>query len=299
MKKLNLDNLPKKHWLDYSSLSDLMRCPRLYWWVYRNHVKSVNNAALVNGEAYHECKATYHKKILEGLTHESAKKIALACMVPIMKKIRKEDKKRNLTVALETMNYYLEFWYNSEYKTYEDFIEVGFAINFESFIFAGKIDRIVTSPLGLMVEETKSTTVVGTRWQYRTKPNLQIDGYVSGFFINTSKMPDGAVLDIIPVHEDSRKRQDPFRYTTMRTEADVEEWVDNIQEWWITIERYENDKVWPKNTDNCQPLTGWSCGVFDLCKKYPNPHKIKGEIEVNEEQYLIEPWAPFEVLLEG
>lgn len=290
MTKTPIIKIPKgSPWLDYSSLTLLQRCPRAYWWRHRQFVTdAVTGSALINGQAYHESKATYLQSIIDGKSHEEAKRLALEALGPIMFQIQVDDPKRNITVALDTMNYYFDYWVNSNYTPLQ--VEVGFAVDLGEFFFVGRIDSLEKCSFGEVVMETKTTTIVGERWQFRGDPNLQIDGYVAAQYIITGKMPFGGVLDVIPLHD--KKRIEPFRFLAPRTEMSVETWLSEVTQWYNTLKRYDESGMFPRNTENCNPLVGYSCNFRILCKMFPNAHLMK-EIPLPGE-YKIEKWQPFE-----
>lgn len=293
MKQLKIKVPKGKPWIDYSSLNLLQRCPRAYYWRHIQNVTTTEDgAALINGKAYHEAKATYLQKIIEGATHIEAKKESLLALYPIMQDITADDPKRNITVAIKTMNHYLDFWNGGSYAPLE--VEIGFAVDLINFLFLGRIDSFETCPFGKVCVETKTTTIVGERWQYRGDPNLQIDGYVAAKYITNGEMPFGGVLDVIPIHD--KKIIDPFRILAPRSEQMIEHWIEDIQEWWITLDRYKNSSIFPRNTENCIPLIGFSCNYRLLCKMFPQPHKMQ-EIPLPGE-YKIEEWIPFEFDIE-
>jgi len=258
-------------WLDYSTLSMLQRCPRSYFWrMIQGVTTAVDGVALINGKPYHEAKAVYLQKTVDGFSHEDAKKEALLALIPIMQEITQDDPKRNLTVAAKTMDFYLDFWKDDAYSPID--VEVGFVVDLINFFYVGRIDSFESSPFGDVVMETKTTTIVGERWQFRGEPNFQIDGYVAGRYITTGKMPYGGVLDVIPIHD--KKLINPFRILAPRSEQNIEHWMEEVQEWFITLQRYKESKMFPRHTEMCIPLVGYSCNYRLLCKMFPTPHKV-------------------------
>jgi PD-(D/E)XK nuclease superfamily len=293
-----IDNLDKsKPWLDFSSLSIFMKCPRAYQWrMIKEITTSGCKAALINGEAYHEAIATYHRSKLAGASHDEAKELGLRAMVPIMKLIKVEDDKRNLTVAFSTVDNYFEFW-KDEACTVEQ-VEVSFAVDMMDFLYVGRIDSIKRSPVfGQLVNETKTTSIVGKKWSERTNPNMQIDGYIAAIYITTGNRPDGGILDVIPV--DAKLKEKPFRFITTRTEEDIDTWARDIQSWYKSIELCHDMNYFPRHGDplnSCVPVLGYSCDYVTLCRMYPRIPE--GEIEIPSE-YMIESWAPFQELKKG
>jgi len=267
----------------------------MYFWQSIQKVDTTGEKpALVNGEAYHECKAGYLKMILNGTDHDTAVAAALTLLEPIMARITEPDDKRNITIATQTMYNYFQTHREEVFEVME--VEIPFAIDLNEFLFVGKIDAIKNWPgYGIMIEETKSTSIIGTRWQMRGKPNMQIDGYVAAAFISLGKMPYGALLDVIPVTKDPNKgTNQAFRVITIRNEKDIDLWVQNVRYWWQTKMEYEAKNFFPQNTENCVPLIGFGCPFTTLCEMYPDPHnmdeiKLPAAYEINE-------WAPFEEL---
>jgi hypothetical protein len=281
--------------MDFTNLNRLMRCPRLYWWASIQHIDTVGvKAALVNGEAYHECKAAYLKMKLKGVDHETAAVAALEVMEPIMARITEPDVKRNISIARQTMHNYFEIHKDEVYETLE--VEVPFAVDLGELLFVGKIDAIKNWPgFGLVIEETKSTSIIGTRWAQRAKPNMQIDGYFSAAATIMGKVPWGAILDVIPVTKDPNKgTNQAFRILTVRNQRDIDLWIQNVRYWWQTKMEYESKGFFPQNTENCTPLIGFGCDFTTLCEMYPDPHEIDS-IKLPA-SYEVSEWVPFEEL---
>lgn len=279
-----------KPWLDFSSLSLFMRCPRAYWWRHVQHIETVKKNALINGTAYHHAKAIYYQAKMKGMSHEDSKTVACLSMIDIMNEIVEPEPKHTLACAQDTIATYLDSWKDEMYQTVD--VEIGFAVDLINLIFVGKIDRIVNSPMGIFIEETKTTSIVGNRWADRLKPNLQIDGYVAGYYLNTGVMP-GAILDVIPIHEDARKRKPPFRYITVRDEQDIDRWIKCIQQWWEVI----SNTKYPMNTESCAPLVGFSCNYSQLCNLHPTIDACEA-LEIPE-IYQRSVWTPYELTSTG
>ena len=287
----------KRDWLDFSSTSLMLRCPMSYYWrIIRKLEKAHGKSALINGKAYHQAIDTYNTARINGMTWEMACKLGLAELPSIMAEIDEDHPKRNLQVAESFVQGYFTRWKDEPYKV--EYVEIGFAVHIDNGpLFVGKIDSIKKSPMGLFVNETKTTTVVGDRWYMRGKPNLQIDSYVSAYAILTGKMPAGGILDVIPIHENASKRKDPFRVITMREEKDVDLWIQQVTEYWRMITRWRDQEFFPMNTENCVPLLGWTCEYLPLCERYPNACK-QGNLEIPEE-FQRNNWAPFAELMEN
>lgn len=289
------ENVGGKPWIDFSSLSILMRCPRWYYWrVKRNLTTAGGNSALINGKAYHESRATYRQGIIDGKSHIQCKKEALESIYPIMAEIVEDDPVRNISVALDTLDNYFDRWEGDSYKPL--LVEIGFAFLLpeSDYIVVGKIDEFAQTPFGDAIIEFKTTTIVGERWHSRASQNLQIDIYVTGIYLNTGTLPFGGVIDVVPLHKDKSKRKPPFRIgPSPRSEEDIDLCISDITAWCKTLTRYEEERFFPRITETCVPLIGFKCPYLLLCNLNKNPYK--GDIQVPAE-YKEESWAPFEAL---
>ena len=302
MKIIGDPNVKDRAWIDYSSLSNLMKCPRSYYWSTVRSIQTLPSGPLVFGTACHDCKDAYYTHKLQGAQHPT-------CMDAGIKKIREafategphiDDPIHNIQVCVDTMERYFETHKAEACTTIST--ESGFVLDLEEFCYVGKIDRQVNvSMLGECVEETKTTKIVGERWTQRTRPFLQGDGYVAAKTIITGKKPWGLILDIIPKPRATKTKglvhTPAFRIPSARTEEDIEMFLADLSFWWDTKKRYEDAGFWPRNTESCSPLTGYSCWYRPLCLMYPNPFKLQ-ELKIPGE-YEIREWAPFEELLQG
>lgn len=293
--------LQGKQWIDYSSWKMLMACPRQYYWrCEQNITVDDEKIALINGRAYHDCKACYYEEVFKGIDHDIAKAKAMDILKAEMLTIKYPDEKRNLTIAAQTMSNYLDRWREDSYETYaadgKPCVEVPFTIDLRDFILVGRIDRVTMSMFGLNMEETKTTTVVGTKWPKRMRPNTQFDTYVSAWYLITGNMPDGAILDLIPVTtKPNDMKNKAFRLHASRSVEDVENWLDDAQEWWNALQVFRDRGIFPRNTETCIPLLGYECEFVHLCSQIPAPHKCKGEIELLP-GFRREEWNPFSEL---
>jgi hypothetical protein len=302
---LKLEDLAnhKKDWLDFSSLSTFMRCPRQYYWQNELGIRPAEDAAaLGTGKAIHEAKAWYYQMRASNNAQAASKEAALIILDEHMALVTNPDETRNPENIRRIMSTYFDMY---EYDTSHTVsVEVPFVIAFDGFVFVGRIDRIVDWSLGRMVEETKSTTIVGSKWGKRLYPNLQVDGYVAAEFLLTGEMPWGAQLDIVPLQKPSATGKQtkaqadywrPFRMQTTRNEADIVAWANDVQDWWSKITRCRDSNKWGRNTEACAPLLGFSCNYPLLCERYRDV-PLTPEIELPGE-YKVERWAPMEELL--
>jgi hypothetical protein len=284
----------QKEWIDYSSLSLLKLCPRKYFWrVEQMLTSSTPSVSLLTGKAIHASLAAYYKAKIAGKLHPEAFNQAILALAEDMRAVTVPDDNHNTPHCTKVMEQYFSRYIDEPY-TYKD-AEVGFAVDLGEFVFVGMIDAVVDSPFGLLTKESKSTTVVGKRWELRTKPNNQIDGYVSAYSILTGEKVSGGLLDVIPLTapKNTGKINEPFRFVTVRTEKDIDEWLENVKEWFITLNMHRERKVWPQNTEACAPLVGFTCEYISMCSQYPSVTYIHMMNVPNE--FKVEEWKPWDI----
>jgi len=293
MQLIKLEDAITRNWVDFSSLSAYITCPRRYWWQCIQSVSPLDvHPALTNGRGYHASIASYHIAKLAGATHEEAVEAGIKSLVPIMEEIKVEDPDRNTPVAISTMKNYFERHKNDTGKPL--YVETGGAVDLGDIVYVGLIDLIIElQSFGITVRETKSTTVVGERWQLRGNPNMQIDGYLFMASVLLDINIFSAQLDVIPVHHDASKRKLPFRIFTTRSEKDLAAWHKDVVHWARQIAMCKERNYFPRWTDACIPLRGSDCPYTLLCRKYPDPHTQEVALELPRE-YTIRPWLPLE-----
>lgn len=289
---INLKNVPIEkskdlEWLDYSTLKTFMHCPRAYYWQSLKHIKT-EGAALLFGSAVHASLASWFERMDRNAAFEAFSEIA--------KLITQEDPKRNLTTGLDILDHYMTYWEGEQYVTTKT--DVPFAIELNTisdrpFLYVGKIDRMITSPiLGGGIMEHKTSSIAGDRWMSRVEPNLQMEGYAAAASI-VSGEPTFGVLDIIHVHEKRTARK--FQ-RVIKTKQNIEDWAMNVSWWMEQIRFFNGVNFHPKATEHCVPLIGYSCSFHTLCNLYPNPYEVT-ELTIPGE-YKIEQWHPFDALKE-
>lgn len=288
-KNMTLTQAAEYEWLDYSTLSSFMQCPRKYYWRMHHHL-TVTNSAMTFGKAIHAALAEWN------VTKNVDKSINL--FIESAKTITDEDPKRNLTVGIETLFQYFKTWEGEPYTTIAT--EVGFIIEIspvereEPFVFVGWIDRPCDSPMGFVAMEHKTTTIAGERWLQRAEPNLQMEGYIAALATITDKPIYGGVLDIIHIHDVAAKRK--FQ-RIIKTKFNPEQWAKNISFWMSQIRFCNGMDFHPENTNNCVPLMGYSCEFLELCSLYPNPYKLE-TIDIPS-KFSVEEWNPYEKMKNG
>lgn len=273
----------EQEWIDFSTLSSFMKCPRKYYWQTRKNIR-VSSSAMTFGKAIHDALASYFvdKNIEKALS--AFKSIALG--------ITEEDPKRNLTTGEDILLHYFEIWKNESYTTL--MTDVPFAIELgkeKPFLYVGKIDRVVESPIGIGIMEHKTSSVAGERWLNRVNPNLQMEGYIAALQTLINKPCFGGVLDIIHIHE---KRAQRKLQRVIKTQYDSENWARNVVVWMNRVRKDNEMNFHPQNTEACAPLFGMTCEYLEMCNVYPYPYSFE-EFGVPE-KYEIREWHPFEEL---
>jgi len=302
-----LPPLPEgKVWLDFTTLSHFIRCPRAYWWNRVRRVRQIPGPQLANGSAYHKAIEVYELAKLDGKSETDAEEKGVCAGREIMETIPPDNRTGHFLpdVFESTFRYYIKYYQDEPYRTIS--VEDGMSVDLGEFVYVCLVDRWAESPLGLVAIEHKTTSIPSQmRWAEKASPNLQVDGYVNTRYLMSGgkEMPCGAVLDIIPMHSDDKKREQPFRLQCPRSIQQVEAWIKDIQGWFKQIKLCEETQNYPRSTENCTSLVGWQrdhriikwkCEYRVLCNLYPDPInmddiKIPDDFEENT-------WSPFDGL---
>jgi hypothetical protein len=285
-----MGTLNGREWLDYSSLVELMRCPRAFQWRCEKHLALPPNIKMRRGSGIHKALSIYYSST----SNDRAKKALDTYLQTFSaEEMNEPTLKKEIDNGVLALLKYFKRWERETYTTIST--EIGFAFDAKEFTYVGVIDRFVdTRQFGRMPLETKST---GSpyNWGLRTKPNLQIEGYMIGIYALTGELPLGGILDVIPVGSRCDKIE-PERYIGMRTKDELDIWLINVQSWWHNLCSYREHKFFPQNTEECIPLVGFQCDYIPLCQKYPKG--VEGEMEP-EGEFVYTPWTPYPDLQKG
>src|SRR6266404_5955383 len=273
-------------WLDNSTLSSWMECPRLYQYTWLEQREALWNKTAMNyGKAIHlaiaaltmSCGTTYTKanpdvlnKLLE--TH-------------FERYPQPPDDHRQLGLAKETIaryirTYEVEPWSIMEangFPLIERLLWTNIGnINGIPLNYYGVIDLVVKKPDGtIWIVDHKTTSMLGKTLDYDMAITGQMRGYAWLFEQCFHIQPTGYIVDAI--------RSLAPGPTALKTSATLEAWwseqfrrlpfylnEEQIEEWYQTVNSHianmlwHHERSWPMNTKSCVNKYG-CCSMYQVC----------------------------------
>jgi len=148
--------------------------------------------------------------------------------------------------------------------------------------YGGIFDGLVDFSGQVFVLEHKSTSQLGDYYFDQFKPNNQVTGYIWAGRQLSGKRVTGAIINAIGVY---RKGETRFRrHITMRSDAEIAEWIKNIQASASEIEWHEKRGYWPMRTVNCTMYGKCEFHNVDILQ---HEHERQRRLETD---YIVEKW---------
>lgn len=163
----------------------------------------------------------------------------------------------------------------------------------DSFIYCGHIDKICEFAGEIFVQERKHTTTTLGDWYFI---KYSIDGQTSGYLTAGKVLIDrpiaGIIVDACQVAVSFTRIH---RHMVPRTEAQLEEWLSNTQEWIALAMGYSQrygSKPWPMNESSCHKFSG--CQFRPVCSRDPGVRQM-----LLEQNFRKQRWNPLEIRSAG
>jgi len=167
--------------------------------------------------------------------------------------------------------------------------EIGGAFALGEFLILFKCDGVVSKNGKIYIFEHKTSAHRGF---LITKPNSQLDTYISGVRTLLDMDVEGAIFNQIyfrkgRAKEDQRDTISFVREETVRDEKELEEWRNDTLTFASQIDSCSNNDYYPKNTNSCTAYGG--CPFIHVCKLPPSDTRES----VKEALYTKELWEPW------
>lgn len=271
---------------DYTMMSTFQTCRRRYnYRINRGLVPKEKAMPLTFGGAIHQALDYWH---MSQRTREDCLR-----MIEIFKANFQEDLERDSKRTVQMGEWVLRN-YASTYAM-EPFKVVASEQEFVLELpngnnFIGRIDKIVNWDGMFWVVDHKTTSSMGYQFGKKTKPNMQLEGYVWAAR-ELGYHAVGVLVDAILVAKGllqatSRAKLTPLaRFDNYVSEETLNEWyhaVENIQE---DIKRCEESGVWYPNYDACTYYG--ECPYRNLCIEDTTVREKRVELDYN-----VEHWSP-------
>lgn len=283
---------------DSTSLGLLKECPRKYQYTiiegWRSKGESVHlkfgilfhssleryDIARANGDDHDEaCDEVCEWLLQETGTYESpAEYSTVALWVPWTS----DHPKKNRETLFRTVFWYLEEYKDDPAKTVilangKPAVELSFKFDLpflspsgDPYIYCGHMDRLVTYADDVYVMDRKTSgSTIGAYYFAQYSPDNQMSGYTLAGKVVYDMPVSGVIIDAAQVAVGFSSYARGF---TMRSDAQLAEWLDNTGIWLETAKRYAEVGVWPMNEKSCSNYGG--CPFRGVCQKDPSVREL-------------------------
>lgn len=283
---------------DSTSLGWLKTCPRLYKYNMIDNWRPKDlKPDLFFGLVFAEVCQGYQKSIFQGITHDDA-------LFDMVKHVHErtwdwesDHKYKNKYTLVEAVITYLDQWQDDPAKTVQlvdgtPAVELNFkfqldwgpqvkgtgnagfdaedAARMPKYILCGHLDRIVEFGGVLMVMDQKTTkSTLASNYFDQYHPDNQMTFYTLAANIIYDQPIRGVIIDAVQVLLEKPHRC--IRGFTYRTQAELDEWVRDLEHWFSMAEFYAESNYWPKNDTACNKFGG--CQYKEVCNKDPSVRK--------------------------
>jgi hypothetical protein len=321
--------LLQKAW-DNTSVTLLKECPRKYQLaIIEGWIPQKTAAPLVFGGLLHRYLEAYDRYRLKGISHNDS--LALVVSQALIETCRRVnglllpdgevrevppgtagakeevifwhgDNNRSRHTLIRSIVYYTEqFAVSDPLKTItlssgQPALEISFRFmlpmqspDAEPFIYCGHIDKICEYAGDLFIQERKHTTATLGDWYFI---KYSIDGQTTGYLTAGKVLIDrplaGIIVDACQVAVSFTR---VHRHIAPRTEAQLEEWLVNVQEW-ISLAQYYarryGARPWPLNEASCHKYAG--CQYRGVCSRDPSMRPM-----LLQQHFKKARWNPLEI----
>ena len=286
---------------DSQTLGWLKECPRKYFYHvicgWRPKGDTVN---LKFGGLYHAALELYDRLRAAGTAHEDALLDAIHfCLKETWEDGKPWESGHNSKTRenlVRSVVWYLDqFGESDPAKTVQlasgkPAVELSFRLSLDwgpskdqPYMLCGHIDRLVEYSSGLYAMDRKTTSsTLAPSYFDQFDPDNQMSLYTLASKVIYSTPVKGIIIDAAQVAVGFTRFSRGFTY---RTDAQIEEWLDDLHYWFDTQARLAEEGRWPMNDKSCHKYGG--CCFRKICSKSPEVREIflKSDFE-------IEPWNP-------
>lgn len=283
---------------DSTSLGYLKTCPRLYQYVMIEGWGSAEESVHLRfGIEYHQALQEYDIAKAKGASHAEATRTTLRDLLTRTfgwdpDPTTKAGRYKNRATLTRTVLWYLDKFADDPASTYilkdgTPAVELSFRFELDwcpagkyqskteapqPYLLSGHLDRVVSFQDDLYVMDRKtSTTTLSDYYFAQFNPNNQMSLYSNAARIILKAPIKGVIIDAAQVMLDVDKTNIPgarfVRSFTYRTDAQLNEWMQDLRYWFTLAEAYAAQGYWPMNDTACDKYGG--CRFREICSKSP------------------------------
>jgi PD-(D/E)XK nuclease superfamily protein len=285
---------------DSVSLGYLKECPRKYYLTtvlgYRSKTESIH---LIFGAHYAKAMERFYKFRADGTSYDDA-------LNAVVKLTMEESYDMPTDHNLKTRETLIRsiVWYFEAYKVDDETttkvihladgrpavelsfkLPTGLLINGVELLYCGHLDRVVEFAGDRYVMDQKTTgSTLGSYYFAQFNPDNQMSGYSVASRVLFNAPVQGVIIDAAQVAVGFTRFG---RAITTRTDAQLEEWLEDFRDWTFLAARYADRNHWPMNDKSCHKYGG--CPFRDVCS-----HDKAVRHQFLETHFEINRWNPLE-----
>ncbi len=269
--------------VDSTSLSAAKKCLQYYRYSIVDGWRRKNESVHLRfGGEFAKALEFYHKiKGAESLDHEEALNETVGMTLESISNWVPDHPKKNINSLLRTIIWYLDAYKDdpAQVLILEDgspAVELSFKIELPweavpgvPYMLCGHLDKVVTYCEDTLVSDQKTTSGnLGPFYFAEFNPHTQMTCYTFAGKTILGSNVSGVMIDAAKILTNST---DFARGLTMRSEAQLTEWLADTKRWTEIIKFAVERDYWPLNESSCNAYGG--CTFREICSQDPSVRK--------------------------
>lgn len=263
---------------DSTSMGLYKECPRKYYYtmIGQWHLPQIS-MHLTFGLEFHKALEDYDKLRALGEDYEPALKKIVQDLMIRTDGWETFDSKKNRQTLVRSVIWYLEHYRDDTIKTIilangKPAVELSFKMDLgieagdgNTYLWCGHMDRLVDyAGTPYVMDRKTSGSTINARYFDGFSPDNQMSGYTLAGKIIYNTPVAGVIIDAAQIAVGFTSFQRGF---TMRTEAQLNEWVDDLTTWLERARVSAEEDKWPMNDKACHNYGG--CVFRGICSLDP------------------------------
>ena len=298
-----LEGIPIQYAWDSTSLGWLKECPRKYFYSMIEGYRPKSDSVHIKwGALYHAALETYDKAKANGEDHQSALRRAIRFLMletwdreTASPWISDHNAKTRETLVRSVVWYLDQFGQDDPAKTVvlsngQPAVELSFKLHLsfgptgsQPYILCGHLDRVVEFAEGTYVMDRKTTSsTLSPQYFEQYDPDNQMSLYTMASKVIYATPVKGVIIDAAQVAVGFTRFSRGFTY---RTDAQIEEWLDDLHYWMDHAAVLAKENRWPQNDKSCHKYGG--CVFRKVCSRSPEVRQI-----FLNSDFVKQPWNP-------
>lgn len=263
---------------DNTSLTLLMACPRKYHYsMILSRAPRSESVHLTFGILFHQGMEWFYRLRAEGLSHDEAVHEVTGRLLVQSHGWKSDDTAKNRPNLIRSVVWALDHYRDDPSETVllasgKPAVELSFRFDLpirrpdgEPYQYSGHIDRLAQFQGDIWVHDYKSTKQsLGDFFFAQFSPNNQMSGYTFGAKVTYHQPVRGVIIDGVQVLVEGTRFA---RRPTIRSDSQLNEWIDQVQFHIKMGENYAAAGSWPMNLSACGMYGG--CPFREICSKPP------------------------------